>query len=867
MAERYDPNKTIIERASHYFVVKNPTRAIVPIVYRLAADYTEHAMEFDPIRKRKVWRPAKTYGVHARGGREFRFHKNQWHEFEQALRRDGIYESSYEIVERQGYAGKDVALKMRDGWKLRADQENANDFIQNGYENGENAPLLMMPTGSGKPQPLDAKIKVPGGWTTMGEVQPGQYVTAWDGTPTLVTGVYPQGTIPIVKITFEDGRSTECGIRHLWRIHTSTKEHWTRVVPTIEIARLLKLNHYKDRIYIDLPVAEDGPAFDLPMDPYALGLLLGDGGFCHKRVDFSKDETSLVKSIAAALPKGMKVVHRHKTTYSVVSEKNKGNRNNLWLTIIRDLGLDNKRSFEKFIPDVYFHGSFQQRLALIQGLLDTDGTVDRLNGTISFTSTSKRLAEGFQYLIRSIGGLAKMTERTTHYSCKGEKKAGRRAYTIFVRYKKPSELFRLERKRIRTNDENQYAKNLRLRVRSVELIEHKEAKCIAIDHPDHLYVTDDFIVTHNTVTSMAAVARRGKRFAVIILGGYVDKWIGDITGILELEKKQIAIVQGTDSLIRSTLYPGSDVPTPPAFIISINTIQKWYKLYEENHRNPKLEEFGCKPWEFFEHLGIGTVVFDEAHQHPHAVYKCFAYMHVPLAVSLSATMLTKNPVLKKVQSMMYPLSARFEEIKMGRYITSWQCVYQITDFDRSRLRTTEWGSTSYSHVAYEQSILEHRTVLPQYLKMLVNLVKSTYIKEYIEKDKAIIFVARKSTAELLQKVFKKEWPERDIRTYLQEDGYENVIEADIIISTVLSGGTALDIPNLRRAYLTIAIDSPNSNAQVLGRLRNLKDRDVHFYWLTCSTIAKHEDYAAAKVELFKDRTKEQKRCFLATIVP
>lgn len=864
---KHDPHVTRIELYSHCVVIRNPTPSITKILYRLAADYTEHSMEFDPIRKRKVWRPSKTYGIYARNGREFRFHRNQWIDLERELKRQHIYESSYEVFEMEGFEGETVDLKVREGWVLREEQELAKQFILESFDRNENAPLLMMATGSGKPQPLDAKIKVPGGWTTMGEVQPGQYVTAWDGTPTLVTGVYPQGTIPIVKITFEDGRSTECGIRHLWRIHTSAKQQWTRVVPTIEIARLLKLNHYKDRIYIDLPLAEDGPAIDLPMDPYVLGLLLGDGGFCHKRVDFSKNETSLVESIASALPKGMKIVHRHKTTYSVVSEKNKGNRNNLWLTIIRDLGLDNKRSFEKFIPDIYFHGSFQQRLAIIQGLLDTDGTVDRLNGTISFTSTSKRLAEGFQYLVRSIGGLAKMTDRIPHYSYKGEKKAGRRAYTIFVRYKKPSELFRLERKRIRTNDENQYAKNLRLRVKSVELIEHKEAKCIAIDHPDHLYVTDDFIVTHNTVTAMSTVAARKKRFAVIILAGYVDKWIGDVTEILELEKKQVAVIQGTESLQRSTLYPGSDIPTPPAFIISISTLQRWYKTYEQDHNHPSLEEFGCKPYEFFQHLGIGTVVFDEAHQHPHAVYKCFAYMHVPMAISLSATMLTKNPVLKKVQSVMYPMHTRFDQIKMKKYIISWKCAYQIMDFDRSRLQTTEWGSNTYSHTAFEKSIIRNRSVLQQYLKMIVDLVRETYEADYLEKDKLIIFVATKAMADFVCSAIKKTWPHRETRTYLQEDGYENIIESDIIVSTVISAGTALDIKNLRRAILTIAIDSPNASAQVLGRLRELKDRDVHFYWFSCSTIAKHEEYAANKVELYEERTAEQKKRFIGTIQP
>jgi superfamily II DNA or RNA helicase len=517
---KHDPHVTRIELYSHCVVIRNPTPSITKILYRLAADYTEHTMEFDPIRKKKVWRPSKTYGIYARSGREFRFHRNQWIELERELKRQHIYESSYEVFEMESFEGETVDLKLRPNWTLREDQELAKNFILEAPSRGENSSLLMIPTGGGK-----------------------------------------------------------------------------------------------------------------------------------------------------------------------------------------------------------------------------------------------------------------------------------------------------------------------------------------------------------TVTSMAVVAKRQKRFAVIILAGYVDKWIGDVTEILELEKKQIAVLQGTESLQRSTHYPGSEVPTPPAFIISISTLQRWYKLYEENHNHPGLEGFACKPYEFFQHLGIGTVVFDEAHQHPHAVFKCFAYMHVPMAISLSATMLTKNPTLKKVQSVMYPMHTRFDQIKMKRYIISWKCAYQILDFDRSRLQTTEWGSNTYSHTAFEKSIIRNRSVLQQYLKMILNLVKETYEAEYMEKDKLIIFVATKAMADFVCSAIKKAWPHRDTRTYLQEDSYENVVEADIIVSTVISAGTALDIKNLRRAILTIAIDSPNASAQVLGRLRELKDRDVHFYWFSCSTIPKHEEYAANKIELYEERTAEQKKRFIGTIQP
>ena len=376
-----------------------------------------------------------------------------------------------------------------------------------------------------------------------------------------------------------------------------------------------------------------------------------------------------------------------------------------------------------------------------------------------------------------------------------------------------------------------------------------------------------------TVLALDTVTKIGKRFAIMVLGGYVDKWVKDITENMKISKDEIAVIQGSDSLQRCTNYPDSGLPIPKAFVISINTISKWYKLYEESQLNPVLEAYACMPYDFYEHLKIGVVVFDEVHQHLHAVYRSFTYTHIPKTIALSATLISKDPLIRKVQSIMFPHSKRYDKVKMKQYITSHACAYHIMNFSTSGIQTTEWGQKTYSHNAFERSILskKHKRLKEQYLKMISDLTEEAYISRKVEGDKLAIFVSSKAMADEVVQHLKYLYPSLDIRTYLQENDYKDVIEPDIRVTTILSAGTAIDIPNLRVSIMTISIDSPVANLQTFGRLREMKhrekDNDVHFYYLYCSSIPKQVEYHENKLLLLADRVLEQKKEFLQTLYP
>ncbi len=851
---------------SHFFTVQNPEIELRKILYTLAADYTVFGMVFDEQRRKRVWKPVKTFGFYTKLNDEFRFHIGQLNRMLQSCQAAGIYLDVYHMPL---YEPCEESYPIQPKFVLRAEQEEAAEFIIDMSSEGSHAPLLSMPMGTGKFQPLSSMVKVPGGWKSMGDIKVGDYVTAQDGTPSRVTGVYPQGVQPVYRLRFFDGRSTRAGADHLWEIGLTGARREVQVVTTLELMRLKGLRSCQGVIFIPLIVPEETSSADLPIDPYLLGALIGDGSTVTS-IKFTSNDPFVVNKLQTILNPEYEIVYTGRYDYSI---KLKGSNNSSYNPLkdsLKKVRLYGKRAWEKFIPEEYLNASIEQRYELVRGLMDTDGYVGS-GGNMSYTTTSKRLALQFRYLIRSLGGIASITSRIPSYTYKGEKKYGRLAYTIFIRHKTPTRLVSLPRRKERVSDSSQYCDQLMLRLESIEADGYEECQCIAIDHPRHLYVTDDFIATHNTVTSLVSASRLGNRLAVSVLAGYVEKWNKDVLNTYEIEQKDIYRIEGKNSLIDycQLVLENQETPEklPKVTIISINTISKWYKGYIEDPFNPTYDMYGMKPWELMEKARIGTNIFDESHQHLHAVYRMFCFLHIPKTISLSATLTSEDETELRIQRMMYPRHKRFEKIKMKRYITVYSCQYQIQDFANSRIRTQEYGSNNYSHIAFEKSILSSHVMKSQYVDMIVRMVKGSFVKTMQAGDKCAVFVSSHAMAREVCKVLRKALPDLDTRTYLESDPIENLMDSDIRVTTVLSGGTAHDIGGLTVSIQTINLNSIKSNLQVLGRLREIAGRDIRFYYLYCSSIPKHVEYHQNKIEMFRDWCKERKDVMLDPLVP
>lgn len=378
--------------------------------------------------------------------------------------------------------------------------------------------MFLGTTGSGKAQPLDARVHTPSGWKRMGDIQVGDAVSIPSGGSATVSGVFPQGEKDIFRISFADGRSTEACGEHLWEVH---HKHWNgkykkgvsragaakpRILTTTELASLKARNTGHFYVRLVKPVEQERK--NLPLNPYLLGVLLGDGNFSGRPVRFSSDDREIVAAVADAIPHGMQIKNyphcQSERDYHINGPRGRNPdgsyRKNELKIILGALGLHGLTSERKFVPDLYLSGSVEQRLSLLRGLMDTDGYGGQ--GSTSFTTVSYQLAKDVQYLVRSLGGIAKISEKVPKYNYKGEQKTGRVAYTINIRHPDPAGLFGLERKKA---SGYQYSDSLKLEVTAIEPAGKKPCQCILVDHPDHLYITDDFIVTHNTELLLSTV--------------------------------------------------------------------------------------------------------------------------------------------------------------------------------------------------------------------------------------------------------------------------------------------------------------------------------------------------------------------------
>ena len=214
---------------------------------------------------------------------------------------------------------------------------------------------------------------------------------------------------------------------------------------------------------------------------------------------------------------GIELTRKSEYDYTFRKDKNHALKDDEGIRLcLKKLDLQGKLSYQKHIPPEYLAASRSQRLALVQGLLDTDGTADK-GGAIQYCTTSPSLADSFQYLIHSLGGIARISEKVPHYTYKGNYLEGRKAYTIHVRFKNPRDLFQLPRKKDRLPEQNQYSKNLRLRVVKVELIGQEHMQCISVEHPSRLYVTNGYVVTHNTLMSLMLAFQLPEITKIVVL--------------------------------------------------------------------------------------------------------------------------------------------------------------------------------------------------------------------------------------------------------------------------------------------------------------------------------------------------------------
>lgn len=393
--------------------------------------------------------------------------------------------------------------------KERTVELKARDYQQHVVDNCRPRAILQMSTGSGKSCALDTDLLTSNGWKKMRDIHPGDVVFDENGVPTQVLSESYIQYVDEYEITFKDDTKIRCCKDHLWKYTTRSFQFNTdkyRVATTEELmkygvyeirGRKLKKT-YKLAVPVNKPIQFEKKELIIP--PYLLGALIGDGHF-GQNITFINPEEDLIEKVKqltiennlGEFVTNPKYPYRYKNIL-LLSPKLKEYIHSVF-------GKDCK-AIDKFIPQEYLFSSIEDRLELVRGLIDTDGNIDK-KGHISFCTISKKLAEDFKFLVRSLGYRISLKSI--------DNRASNTAYDLII-WSDDDLLFTSKKHKERFNNRKKANKKHKynvLKIKDIKKLDTKaEMKCITVDSPEHTYICGrELIVTHNTFTMAALIAK------------------------------------------------------------------------------------------------------------------------------------------------------------------------------------------------------------------------------------------------------------------------------------------------------------------------------------------------------------------------
>lgn len=365
-------------------------------------------------------------------------------------------------------------------------------------EDGELRGLsISAPPRTGKALSMDSGILTPDGWKLMKDIKEGDYVIASDGKPAEVLGIFPQGVKDMYRVTFDDKTSVKCSGDHMWTVQTNadrqkykgkTKNRVLKTTDMLDDIRL-KAGDYKYSIDYVKPVEFNNTLKEDDLHPYIVGIMLSNGCINDNVLGVYTPYIDILEKIEKKMPNTDKLnIKKYDNVYKCsIGKKIKGHQKNSTMIKFIEYGLINCTAKNKFIPKKYLYSSIENRIELLRGLMDGDGSSSCKQ--TRYTTVSKKLAEDIIELVRSLGGRVTCNK---HESYKNNKRNLDRydlqitmdINPFYCNYK-ASQFIERKKRKVK-------------KIVSIEKIPDEECQCIYVDHPDHLFVTDGYNLTHNT---------------------------------------------------------------------------------------------------------------------------------------------------------------------------------------------------------------------------------------------------------------------------------------------------------------------------------------------------------------------------------
>jgi intein/homing endonuclease len=608
--------------------------------------------------------------------------------------------------------------------------------------------ILADDMGLGKCLSVNQLLYTPKGLEVISNLKVGDYVIGSDGFKTKVIGVYPQKELKkMYKITFNDGYSVECTDDHIWAVTSSNGcvNNKTRKVRYTNLTVEQMLNEglileqngygwnekrsYKFKTYYkskngnskwQIPIVKPihfQNDYELPIDPYLLGLGLGDGTFSNTSIRFQFHKDDFDELISNFIINEIKPDGNKRGCIIPIHDK-----------LLVSLGLSDKRSYNKFIPDIYKYSSIEDRLSILRGLMDTDGYCMKSNKGIStgteYVTVSEQLANDVAEIVHSLGGIVRKKSKVGSYKKPdGTKVECKIAYRLNIKLPEGVNPFRLKRKANIYNSPEKY--KVGRYIDNIEYLRMDKSICIKVEAADSLFTLKHGIVTHNTTSAIiAAMEGKFQKILVVCPASLKLNWKKEIMNYDTVDN--ISIVDGVDFRVKKWT------------IVNYDILKNFHHLPE---RGIKISDLPTSPIDFHK---FDLVIADEAHYLKNStsnrtkIFNDFA-SRIPNRWLLTGTPITNKPIdfYNLLHLCESPIATNWVFF-VRRYCAGKQFnrkgtkqKYWVTDGASNLDELRDYSSDCILRRTKKDSIdLPQKTIKPIYLPIELCMNYNSYISEY-----------------------------------------------------------------------------------------------------------------------------------------
>ena len=733
------------------------------------------------------------------------------------------------------------------------------DFINFVLENAKKKQKVagILSPGQGKMEPYSRKIPTPNGWKCMGDLQVGDKIFGSNGKPITVLDIYEQGEQDIYKITFNDGRYALCGKEHLWTVYTRCGSPKMKTITTEDMMRDYRtfqpynISIGKSDVYdynYMIPLVSAPVRFneqEVSISPYVVGTFIANGILDNEILTLTSMDSYVPRKVSTIL--GFTYEQKESETYVFYDANGELVKTN---DVFESLSEITESPNRRMIPNVYRYNSLDTQIELLRGIFDSDGkfTHTSIGDDIMLHSSSSTLLSEVRQIILGFGFITSTVgESDIMISIK---------ISDEFKYKLFSNQMKID---LLPNTKNYDFHNLI--IKNITYATHEKARCIRVDAPDELYLTEDFIVTHNTFMACYSAIAIGLRTLIIVpTSGIKDQWEDTLVNMFKVPKERVLNVKSPKQFMKvkadfvivsqaslaalNKNYDLERIMKDNKFGIKvIDEVQMWFKNIVHVDGNSNIANnwyltgtfgrSGETENKLYQEMFGDLAIFREKDKKPTLfnpkpgnIYGMKPHMHVTMIWTSSG--LTKKEIKKVTSSM------RYSE------------------------REGKWMRFGVSVPAYSELIFPPDGSMTKYLNTCLRVIK--HAESQVGYGRTLILVSTIAATAILQSYLEKMFPNKVIGTYHSKnnkvDNVKNKTECDILISTISSAGTGFDMKDLSKLITCTQWQSWILSDQISGRLRRRPDgKDTYMWDIADSQIPQLRAWARARADVYKRKGK------------